>query len=252
MIDDKIKWYIILIFWELNWVMYWYYGDPTYILFMIISLAVTFYAQMKVRNAFNKYSKIRVSSGLTGSEAARKVLEHNNVIGVSINRTSGYFSDYYDSRTKGVYLSENVYSEPSLAAVSVAAHECGHATQDDVGYWPIRLRQLLVPVTTTSSKFAIPLIIIGLLLPTRYQFVINLGIILYSVAVLFELVTLPVEFDASRRALKALQESGMLAPEEIKGAKKVLSAAAMTYLAAAFTSILSLLRFILIARSRKR
>lgn len=231
--------------------MYWYYGDPSYILFMIISLAVTLYAQIRVKNAFNKYSKIRSLNGITGYDSARKVLEHNNVSGVSINKTSGYFADYYDSRTKGVYLSENVYSEPTLAAVSVAAHECGHATQDDVGYWPIRLRQILVPVTTTSSKLAMPLILIGLFLPTKYQFVINLGIILYSVAVLFELVTLPVEFDASRRALKALKESGTLAPEEVKGAKKVLSAAAMTYLAAAFTSILSLIRLILIARSRR-
>lgn len=231
--------------------MYWYYGDPIYIVFIVISLAVTLYAQIKVKNAFNKYSKIRSPRGLTGADAAKMVLEHNNVSGVSINTTTGYFADYYDSRTKGVYLSENVYSEPTLAAVSVAAHECGHATQDDVGYWPIRLRQILVPITTTSSRLAMPLVLLGLFLPTKYQFVINLGIILYSVAVLFELVTLPVEFDASRRALKALRESGMLAPEEIKGAKKVLTAAAMTYLAAAFTSLLSLIRLILIARSRR-
>ena len=231
--------------------MYWYYGDPTYILFMIISLAVTLYAQIKVKNAFNKYSKIRSSKNITGSEAAKAVLDFNNVTGVSVNTTSGYFADYNDSRSKGVYLSENVYSEPTLAAVSVAAHECGHATQDDVGYWPIRLRQILVPVTTASSRLAMPLVLIGLFLPTKYQFVINLGIILYSVAVLFELVTLPVEFDASRRALKALKESAMLAPEEVKGAKKVLSAAAMTYLAAAFTSLLSLVRLILIAKSRR-
>ncbi|MBR2735442.1 MAG: zinc metallopeptidase [Clostridia bacterium] len=231
--------------------MYWYYGDPIYIVFIVISLAVTFYAQIKVKNAFNKYSKIRSSNGLTGAEAAKKVLEHNDVIGVGINRTSGSFSDYYDSRTKGVYLSESVYAKPTLAAVGVAAHECGHATQDDVGYWPIRLRQMLVPITTTSSRLAMPLVLIGLFLPTKYQFVINLGIILFSVAVLFELVTLPVEFDASRRALKALKEVGMLEPEEIKGARKVLSAAAMTYLASAFTSLLSLIRLILIARSRR-
>ncbi len=232
--------------------MYWYYGDINYIFFMIISLAVTLYAQIRVGNAFNKYSKIRSSNGLTGAEAAKRVLEHNNVTGVSINRTPGYFSDYYDSRTKGVYLSESVHSEPTLAAISVAAHECGHATQDRAGYWPIRLRQMLVPITTTSSKLAIPLIIIGFLLPTRYQFVVNLGIILFSVAVLFELVTLPVEFDASRRALRAMQESNMLTTEEVRGAKKVLSAAAMTYLAAAFTSILSLIRLILVSRSRRR
>ena len=207
---------------------------------------------MKVRNAFNKYSKIRSSNGLTGAEAAKKVLAYNNVTGVSINQTAGSFSDYYDSRTKGVYLSESVHSEPTLAAVSVAAHECGHATQDDVGYWPIRLRQMLVPVTTTSSKLAIPLIIIGFLLPTKYQFVVNLGIILFSFAVLFELITLPVEFDASRRALKSMKESNMLTDDEIKGAKKVLTAAALTYLAAAFTSVLSLIRFILISRGRRR
>lgn len=232
--------------------MYWYYGDFSYIFFMVISLAVTFGAQMKVRNAFNKYSKVRSSNGLTGAEAAKKVLEYNNVTGVSINQTSGSFSDYYDSRTKGVYLSESVHSEPTLAAVSVAAHECGHATQDDVGYWPIRLRQMLVPVTTTSSKLAIPLIIIGFLLPTKYQFVVNLGIILFSFAVLFELITLPVEFDASRRALKSMKESNMLTDDEIKGAKKVLTAAALTYLAAAFASVLSLIRFILISRGRRR
>ena len=226
--------------------MYWYYGDPTYIIFMLVSLAVTLYAQIKVKNAFNKYSKIRSANGLTGSDAAKAVLDFNNVAGVSINRTSGYFADYYDSRTKGVYLSENVYSEPTLAAVSVAAHECGHATQDDVGYWPIRLRQMLVPITTTSSRLAMPLVLIGLFLPTKYQFVINLGIILFSVAVLFELVTLPVEFDASRRALKALKESGMLAPEEIEGARKVLSAAAMTYVAALSVSLLTLIRLLLI------
>ena len=231
--------------------MYWYFGDPSYILFMVVSLAVTLYAQIKVKNAFNKYSQVRSSKGLTGHDAASEVLKFNGVTGVSINRTAGQFSDYYDSRTKGVYLSESVYSEPTLAAVSVAAHECGHATQDDVGYWPIRIRQLMVPITTTSSRLAMPLVLIGLFLPTRFQFIINLGIILYSVAVLFELITLPVEFDASRRALKALKESGMLAPEEIKGAKKMLSAAAMTYLAAAFTSLLSLLRLILIARSRR-
>lgn len=232
--------------------MYWYYGDFSYIFFMVISLAVTFGAQMKVRNAFNKYSKVRSSNGLTGAEAAKRVLAHNNVTGVSINQTAGSFSDYYDSRTKGVYLSESVHSEPTLAAVSVAAHECGHATQDDVGYWPIRLRQMLVPVTTTSSKLAIPLIIIGFLLPTKYQFVVNLGIILFSFAVLFELITLPVEFDASRRALKSMKESNMLTDDEIKGAKKVLTAAALTYLAAAFASVLSLIRFILISRGRRR
>lgn len=231
--------------------MYWYYGDPSYILFMIISLAVTLYAQIKVKNAFNKYSQIRCRNGLTGFDAANEVLEHNDVTGVSVNRTSGSFSDYYDSRSKGVYLSESVYSEPTIAAVSVAAHECGHATQDSVGYLPIRIRQFLAPVTTLSSRLAMPLIIIGLMLPTKYQFFINLGIILFAFVVLFGLVTLPVEFDASRRALKALEQNNMLSEDEMKGAKKVLRAAAMTYLASAFTSLLSLLRFILIARSRR-
>lgn len=231
--------------------MYWYYGDPSYFLFLIISLTVTLYAQFKVKHAFKKYSKISCTRLLTGREAAHEVLSWNHVDGVIVNETSGYFSDYYDSRTKGVYLSDAVYSKSSLAAVSVAAHECGHATQDARNYFPLRVRHFLAPITQLSSTLAMPLVFIGFLLPTRYSFMINLGIMLFAIAVLFEVVTLPVEFDASRRALKALSEGGILDPDELKSAKKVLTAAAMTYLASTFTALLSLIRLLFIARNRR-
>ena len=231
---------------------YGFYGDSSYLLFMIISLAISLYAQIKVSSAFKKYSAIRNSKNITGAEAAERVLDYNCVSDVEVNRVHGYFSDYYDSRTKGVYLSDNVYDKPTLAAVSVAAHECGHATQDNVGYFPLRLRHMMIPVTQISSRLAMPLIFIGFLLPTRYQFMVYFGILLFSIAVLFQVVTLPVEFDASRRALKALKESHMLNESELVGAKKVLTAAALTYLAATFTALLSLLRFILIAKNRRK
>lgn len=231
--------------------MYGYYAEPGYFIFLIVSLAVTLYAQVKVKNAFNKYSKIGCHKPLTGRDAANEVLNYNQVQGVSIYQTAGSFSDYYDSRTKGVYLSESVYSKTSLAAVGVAAHECGHATQDYQNYIPLKIRHFLVPVTQLSSKLAMPLIFIGFLLPTKYQFIVNVGIMFFSLAVLFELITLPVEFDASRRALKALRESKMLTQDELKSAKKMLTAAAMTYLASAFTALLSLIRLLLIARNRR-
>ncbi len=231
--------------------LYWYYGDPSYMLFMLVSILVTLYAQIKVKSVFSKYSSVSSQRGMAGRDVAAEVLNYNNVSGVSVNQTSGYLSDYYDSRTKSVYLSDEVYSKSSIAAVSVAAHECGHATQDSNDYKPLRIRQFLVPITNISSRLSMPLVFIGLLLPTRYQFMVDLGIILFSVAVLFQLITLPVEFDASRRALKSLEASGILAPEEVAGAKKVLSAAALTYLAATFIALLSLLRLIFLSRSRR-
>lgn len=232
--------------------MMYYYGTPDYLLFMLISIIITAIAQIKVKSAFAKYSKISNAKNLTGEEVAREILSSNNITDIQVNKTHGEFTDFFDSSRKGVYLSDTVHSKATVASASVAAHECGHAIQNAEGYLPLKIRQTLVPITQISSKMATPLIFIGLLLPTRYQFLVNAGIMLFSLAVFFQLVTLPVEFNASKRALKSMQENNLLQDYEIVGAKKVLSAAALTYVASLLTSLLSLLRLILIANSRRR
>lgn len=228
-----------------------YYYDVSYIFYMIISLSVSLYAHFKVKHAFNKYSKVECSKNITGVESAERVLRHNKVRGVSIGKIYGYFNDHYDSRTNNIALSENVYSKRTVASLSVAAHEAGHAVQNAVGYVPLKIRHSLVPVVQIGSNLAMPLVFIGLALPVKYSFVVNAGIMLYSLAVLFQLVTLPVEFNASHRAFLALKETGMINAEEEKGVKEVLGAAAFTYVAAMFTSLLSLLRLIFISRRRR-
>jgi len=215
---------------------YYGYNNSSYWLFMILSVIVSMYAHFKVQHAFSKYSKVRCKRGMTGAEAARQVLEYNNVEGISVERTRGYFTDYFDSRSRKICLSEQVYSASTIAAVSVAAHESGHAVQNDQEYFPLKLRHMLVPVTQIGS---------------RWVFAINLGILFFSLAVIFQLVTLPVEFNASRRALKSIEETGILCDEEKEAAKKVLAAAALTYVAATFAALVSLLRLILISKSRK-
>lgn len=227
-----------------------YYYDFSYIIYMVISLSVSLYAHFKVKNAFNKYSKIACSHNLTGVDSAQAVLKYNNVSGVSIGRTSGYFSDHFDSRTNRISLSENVHSRSTVASLSVAAHEAGHAVQNAVGYMPLKIRHSLVPVVQIGSNLAMPLVFIGLILPVQYNFVVNAGIILYSLAVLFQLITLPVEFNASHRAFLSLKGAGLITSEEENGVREVLSAAAFTYVAATFTSLLSLLRLIFISRRR--
>lgn len=229
----------------------YYYYDYTYFLFMLPALAIAMYAQVKVQSTFSKYSHVSSRNGLTGLQAAQKVLEQNGVFGVSFDRIGGNLTDNYDPRTNVIHLSEPVYSSTSVAALGVAAHEAGHAVQQAQSYGPIKLRQAMVPVTRIGSSISIPLIIIGMLMPIQYNFIITLGIILYSVAVLFTVITLPVEFNASARAIRALEQSGVLYSEEIIGAKKVLQAAALTYVAAALTSILTLLRFLLILNNRR-
>lgn len=230
----------------------YYYGyDSSYFLYMIISLAVAMYANFKVKNAFNKYSKIMCKSGITGVQSAQKVMEYGGAAGVSVEKAHGYFTDFFDSRSMSISLSDNVYDKSTIASVSVAAHEAGHAIQNAKEYFPLKIRQFLIPVTRIGSNLAMPLIFIGLLLPVRYSFMVNLGIILYACAVLFQVITLPVEFDASRRALKAIKETNMLDESELEGAQKVLKAAAFTYVAATFTALLSLLRLVLIAGRRR-
>ena len=228
-----------------------YYFDYSYFLFMLPALILSLYAQIKVNSTFAKYSKIKNSNGLTGSEAAYKVLTQNGVTNVAVEHISGNLSDHFDPQTNIIRLSDSVYSSNSVAAVGVAAHEAGHAVQYANNYAPMKFRRVLVPITNIGSTLSIPWIFIGLLLPIQYDFIVNIGIALFSFAVLFQLVTLPVEFDASRRAIATLEQSGTLYDEELIGAKKVLSAAAMTYLAATFSAVMSLFRLILIAGNRR-
>ena len=228
-----------------------YFFDYTYFLFMIPALIISIWAQFKVNNTFEKYSRVNNSGGLTGADAAYEVLKQHGVNNVNIERISGNLTDHFDPRTNVIRLSNSVYSSTSVSAIGVAAHEAGHAVQYAQGYAPIKFRKALVPVTNIGSTLSIPLIFIGLLLPVQYDFIVNIGIMLFSLAVLFQLITLPVEFDASRRAIETLSQSGMLYGEELEGAKKVLQAAAMTYLAATFTAIMSLLRLLFIVGNRR-
>lgn len=228
-----------------------YYYDYTYILFMIPALIITLYAQIKVQTTFSKYSEIKCRRNLTGAQAAQIVLQRNGVSGVRIERVAGKLTDHFDPSANVIRLSDKVYSSTSVSAVGVACHEAGHAVQHAEDYKPIRIRQMLIPITSISSKLSFPLIFIGLLFPTKWDILVLVGIILFSLAVLFEIATLPVEFDASRRAIRALDEGELLYDEELKGAKKVLKAAAMTYLASAITAIMSLLRLLLIYSGRR-
>lgn len=230
--------------------MFGYYYDSTYLPYIIISLVISMYAHFKVKHAFNKYSKIKCSKGLSGRQSAETVLDYNKVSGVSVTRTNGYFTDFFDSRSNSISLSDDVYSKATVASVSVAAHESGHAVQNSHGYFPLKVRQFLVPITQFGSNLAMPLVFIGLLMPVQYSFIVNLGIILFALAVFFQIVTLPVEFNASKIALESLKGADMLSEEELEGAKNVLRAAALTYVAATFTALLSLLRLIFLARRR--
>lgn len=227
-----------------------YYFDPTYIL-VIIGVILSLAASAKVRTTFAKYSRVRSSSGVTGAETAERILHRAGIYDVTIERVHGQLTDHYDPRKKVLRLSDSVYGSNSLAAIGVAAHECGHAIQHQNAYAPLKIRSALVPVANFGSMIAWPLILIGLLL-TGSQTLINIGIILFSTAVLFQLVTLPVEFNASRRAIQTLGEAGILHYEELKQSKKVLDAAALTYVAAAAATILQLLRLILLFGGRRR
>ncbi len=200
---------------------------------------------------FNKYSKIKCWKNVTGLQSAEDVLAQNNVKNIEIGQINGEFNDHFDPKENKISLSSSIYSENSIAAVGIAAHEAGHAVQHNKKYGFIKVRQSLVPVTQICSTLAMPLVFIGLILPVQYSFVINFGILLFGVAVLFQLVTLPVEFDASHRGMAALRSSGNFTEEELYGAKKILSAAAMTYVAALFTSLITLLRLIFLASRRR-
>jgi len=230
--------------------MYFPYFDPTYIL-VIIGVILSLIASARVKSTFAKYSRVRSHSGLTGAEAAEKVLHHAGIYDVSIENVQGQLTDHYDPRKKVLRLSDSVYGSNSIAAIGVAAHECGHAIQHQNAYAPLKIRSALVPVANFGSFLAWPIILVGLLLAGS-QTLIDIGIILFSTAVLFQLVTLPVEFNASRRAIQKLSESGILHYEELNQSKKVLNAAALTYVAAAAATILQLLRLVLLFGGRRR
>ncbi|HPQ69253.1 MAG TPA: zinc metallopeptidase [bacterium] len=221
------------------------FWDPTMIL-LIPAIILGIWAQAKVRSAYGKYSQINAASGMTGAQAARYLLDRAGLSNVAIEPIAGNLTDHYDPRAKVLRLSPGVYASPSLAALGVAAHEAGHALQDRDNYLPMTIRAKLVPVASLGSGMLFPLLIGGFLFGIKP--LITVGIVLYSFAVLFHLVTLPVEFNASSRALGVLESSGALHPEEIGGARNVLSAAAMTYVAATLASILTLVRLFILSR----
>lgn len=228
---------------------YYRYFDPTYLL-VIFGAILSLLASAKVKSTFAKYSQVRSLSGMTGAQAAERILHSAGIYDVSIQRVEGNLTDHYDSRSKVLRLSDSVYDNPSVASVGVAAHECGHAIQDNTNYAPLRLRGALVPVANIGSTVSWPLILIGLLMGGS-QTLITIGIIMFSFAVLFHLVTLPVELNASSRAVAILGETGILHGEELGQTRKVLSAAALTYIAGAATMILQLLRLLILFGNRR-
>lgn len=230
---------------------YYYYWDPTYIL-VVIGAIICMIASAKVKTTFNKYSQYRSYSGMNGAQVAQRVLEAAGIYDVTVRHVSGNLTDHYDPSTKTVNLSDPVYNSYSVAAIGVAAHECGHAIQHAKNYAPLSLRSALVPVANFGSMLAWPLILIGLFINGRSStLIIDLGIVLFSAAVLFQLVTLPVEFDASRRALVMLRTQNILSDDELKNTRKVLKSAAFTYVASAAAAILQLLRIILLVGGRR-
>lgn len=232
--------------------MGYYYWDPTYIL-VVIGAVICMIASARVKGTFNKYSQLRSMSGMNGAQVAQRVLQAAGIYDVQVRHVSGSLTDHYDPRTKTVNLSDPVYNATSVAALGVAAHECGHAIQHAKSYAPFSIRSALVPIANFGSMLAWPVILIGLFFNTRSSgLIIDIGILLFSAAVLFQLVTLPVEFDASRRALVMLRTQGILADDELKYTRRVLKSAALTYVASAAAAILQLLRIILITNGRRR
>lgn len=223
--------------------------DWTWLL-VILGVVICLIASVRVRSTFNKYSGVRSMSGMTGAMAAEKILYDADIHDVRVSRVSGNLTDHYNPSTKVLNLSDSVYGSSSVAAIGVAAHECGHAIQHKKGYGPLRIRTALVPVVNFGSRLAWPLIFVGLLLGGST--IIKVGIVFFALVVLFQLITLPVEFNASRRAVRILDERGMLRTEELRDTKIVLRAAALTYVAGALTGVLQLLRLLAIAGRRGR
>lgn len=228
---------------------YPFFYDSTYIL-VLIGVVISMIASAKLNSTYQRYSSVRSMCGLTGAEVAQKLLNNQGIYDVTVRRVAGNLTDHYDPRTKTVNLSDSVYGSTSIAAIGVAAHECGHAMQDAGEYVPLRLRAALVPVANFGAQISWPLILIGFFIGGG--FLVDIGILLFSAAVLFQLVTLPVEYNASHRAVKLLDSIGILRDQEVGQARKVLGAAALTYVAAAAASILQLLRLLLLFGNRDR
>lgn len=234
-----------------------FWGDTT-LLVLIPAMIFAFWAQMRVNSTFKKYAKVPSRRGLTGAEAARRVLDANGLRHVTVERVHGHLTDHFDPKAGVIRLSDATYASTSVAAIGVAAHEAGHAVQHAEGYVPIKVRAAIIPLTRFGSFLAMPLFLIGLLMGNGSYLGYGIGtifmvtgILFFSFSTLFQLVTLPTEFNASARAMKALEEVGLLAADELPGAKATLSAAAMTYVAALASSLASLLRLILIFNRRR-
>lgn len=234
--------------------MFYYpmYFDPTYVL-VLIGVIICMIASARVNAAYARYDRVANHAGITGAMAAEQILKRAGIYDVQVQRVSGKLTDHYDPRAKVLRLSDATYGSTSVAALGVAAHECGHAIQHATNYVPLRIRGALVPVANFGSGIAWPLILIGLLMNGQMAgMLIHLGILLFSAAVLFQIVTLPVEFNASSRAMRILSDSGMLYEDEARQARKVLSAAALTYVASAASAILQLLRLLILTGGRRR
>ncbi|MBE7048701.1 MAG: zinc metallopeptidase [Ruminococcaceae bacterium] len=229
--------------------MPFFYYDSYYLLLVIPALLVAVYAQFKVKHTFQKYGTVHSRQGRTAAQVARRILDENGLTAVSIERVGGSLTDHYDPKTNVIRLSDSVYDSTSVASLGVAAHEAGHAVQHGIGYVPIRLRNSILPVANLGSHLAMPLILLGLLVSAEP--LVTAGIVLFSALVLFQLITLPIEFNASRRAIYTLRSGNMLEEDELVGAKKVLSAAAMTYVASTLVAVMQLLRLVLLANRRR-
>ncbi|MDR0890380.1 MAG: zinc metallopeptidase [Oscillospiraceae bacterium] len=232
-----------------------FYFDPLYILLVAPALLFSIFAALRVKTTFKKYSQMRTARGMTGADAAKTVLSANGVYDVRIEQVSGNLSDHFDPKNKVIRLSDAVYNAASPAAVGVAAHEAGHAVQYAQNYAPIRLRAAIIPATNIGSKLSVPLVLLGILFmrySDMFYWVAVAGIVCFGLCVLFQLITLPTEYNASRRALRAIEGNHLLLPDEQKGAKKVLSAAALTYVAALSVSLMQMLRLVLRLTSYRR
>ena len=230
--------------------MYGFFYDPTYVL-VIIGLIITLNASANVNNTFKKYDKVLSRRGLTGAQAARKILDANGLHSVRVERVSGKLTDYFNPKENVIRLSDATYNSTSIAALGVAAHECGHAVQHQVGYTPIKVRNAIVPAVNICSHLAIPLILIGMIF--AIENLAMLGVILYATVFAFQIITLPTETNASSRAVSTLYSMAILDEDELRGTKKVLSAAAMTYFASAAATALQVLRlFLIVSRNRSR
>lgn len=230
---------------------FYYFMDSTYIL-VLIGAILSLWASARVQSTYAKYSRIKSASNMTGVQVAEKILRMSGIYDIGVEQVSGSLTDHYDPHRRVIRLSDKVYGSTSVAAISVAAHECGHAVQDQKEYLPLRLRSALVPAANLGSRLGVPIILIGLLLGSS-NMLITIGIWVFAIAVLFQVVTLPVEFNASRRAMALLEDGGLLGTTELESANRVLRAAALTYVAAAASSILQLLRLVLLfGGGRKR